>query len=229
MKRKIAIVGGGMAGLAAAFDLTRTKALQEQFDVTIYQLGWRLGGKAASGRLPDGRIVEHGLHVWFGCYENAFELVRAAYSEWYPKTDQAITKPDQAFEAQSFTVLGSGARAVFSGIRWPKMEGQPGDGESRLALWPCITQLLQVIKAQYQEFKPTHFFMPALAIPANIAVLLAEANVHIDAALTSGPEHARALDVQFEQGLAATQDWAASLSENPRLRSERQQRVLSGI
>ena len=116
MRRKVAIVGGGMAGLAAAFDLTRTEALQEQFDVTIYQLGWRLGGKAASGRLPDGRIVEHGLHVWFGCYENAFELVRAAYSEWHPNKEQAITKPDQAFEPQSFTVLGSGARAVFSGI-----------------------------------------------------------------------------------------------------------------
>jgi uncharacterized protein with NAD-binding domain and iron-sulfur cluster len=198
-----------MAGLAAAFDLTRTEALQELFDVTIYQLGWRLGGKAASGRLPDGRIVEHGLHVWFGCYENAFELVRAAYSGWHhPNKDQAITEPDKAFERRRFTVLGSGARAVFSGILWPEICGKPGEGRSRLALWPCITQLLEVIKAQYHEFKPDHFSVPAFRIPSNIAVLLAEANVHIDDA-PSRPEHARALHVQFEEGLAATQDWAA--------------------
>ena len=80
MKRKVVIIGGGIGGLAAAFDLTRTQALRNAFDVTIYQLGWRLGGKAASSRDCDGRILEHGLHVWFGCYENAFELARAAYA-----------------------------------------------------------------------------------------------------------------------------------------------------
>jgi uncharacterized protein with NAD-binding domain and iron-sulfur cluster len=108
LKRKIAIVGGGMAGLAAAFDLTRTEALRNKFDVTIYQMGWRLGGKAASSRDRHGRIVEHGLHVWFGCYENAFELVKAAYAAWDPLPGQAIKDPKHAFQGQSRTAMGSG-------------------------------------------------------------------------------------------------------------------------
>ncbi|MBV8522710.1 MAG: NAD(P)-binding protein, partial [Acetobacteraceae bacterium] len=43
MTRKIAIVGGGMAGLTAAYELTRTPELQQNHEVTVYQLGWRLG------------------------------------------------------------------------------------------------------------------------------------------------------------------------------------------
>ena len=85
---KVAILGGGCGGLAAAWQLTATSALRERFEVTVYQLGWRLGGKGASGRAahktPGGRgqrIEEHGLHIWFGFYEHAFRMVRGAYEE----------------------------------------------------------------------------------------------------------------------------------------------------
>ena len=81
MKRKIAVIGGGMSGLAAAYELTRTPELRDRHEVTLYQLGWRLGGKGASGRGPAGRIEEHGLHLWMGWYENAFQLMRACYRE----------------------------------------------------------------------------------------------------------------------------------------------------
>ena len=40
-----------------------------------------LGGKGASTRGADGRILEHGLHVWLGYYDNAFRLVRECYDE----------------------------------------------------------------------------------------------------------------------------------------------------
>ncbi len=52
-------------------------------DVTIFQMGGRLGGKAASSRntqLGD-RIEEHGLHLWLGYYENAFRMVRTCFEE----------------------------------------------------------------------------------------------------------------------------------------------------
>jgi uncharacterized protein with NAD-binding domain and iron-sulfur cluster len=66
--------------MAAAFELTRP-ALRGRYDVTVYQMGWRLGGKGASGRGPHGRIEEHGLHLWMGYYENAFRLMRECYAE----------------------------------------------------------------------------------------------------------------------------------------------------
>lgn len=77
---KVAIIGGGCAAITTAFELSRPE-LGGRFEVTIYQLGWRLGGKGASGRGPSGRIEEHGLHFWLGFYENAFRLLRECHAE----------------------------------------------------------------------------------------------------------------------------------------------------
>jgi len=77
---KVAVIGGGCASISAAFELSRP-AHKGKYQVTIYQLGWRLGGKGASGRGPANRIEEHGLHLWMGSYENAFRLIRECYAE----------------------------------------------------------------------------------------------------------------------------------------------------
>jgi uncharacterized protein with NAD-binding domain and iron-sulfur cluster len=77
---EVAVIGGGCASMAAAFELTRPEH-GGKYHVTVYQMGWRLGGKGASGRGPGDRIEEHGLHVWLGFYENAFRLLREAYAE----------------------------------------------------------------------------------------------------------------------------------------------------
>lgn len=74
------MIGGGCAALAAAFELSRPEH-RGRYRITVYQQGWRLGGKGASGRGPAGRIEEHGLHVWMGWYENAFRLLRECYAE----------------------------------------------------------------------------------------------------------------------------------------------------
>ena len=62
----------------------------EPVEVTVYQRGARLGGKAASSRGGHGRIEEHGLHVWLGHYDNAFRLLRRCYDE----LDRAAHRPD---------------------------------------------------------------------------------------------------------------------------------------
>jgi uncharacterized protein with NAD-binding domain and iron-sulfur cluster len=82
-KKKVLILGGGVGAMTAAFELTRAPSWKDNFDITICQMGWRLGGKGASGRDLNNRarIEEHGLHLWFGFYENAFELIRLAYEE----------------------------------------------------------------------------------------------------------------------------------------------------
>jgi len=60
--------------MAAAFELSRLEH-HGKYQVTVYQLSWRLGGKGASGRGPANRIEEHGFHVWFGFYDSAFRLI----------------------------------------------------------------------------------------------------------------------------------------------------------
>ncbi|MGY2904773.1 FAD-dependent oxidoreductase [Bradyrhizobium sp. URHC0002] len=94
-KTQIAIFGGGIGALTAAFELTEQDPEKTRYDITIYTLGWRLGGKCFVGRDErDLRAVEHGLHVWAGFYDNAFDLVQRLYArlerspdEWRGKFD----------------------------------------------------------------------------------------------------------------------------------------------
>ncbi|HTM85484.1 MAG TPA: FAD-dependent oxidoreductase [Mycobacterium sp.] len=87
---RVVILGGGVAGLSAAWRLSEPGWRDRFESITVYQRGWRLGGKGASSRGANGRIEEHGLHVWLGSYENAFALLRECYTE----LDRAATDPD---------------------------------------------------------------------------------------------------------------------------------------
>ena len=100
---RIAILGGGIAALSAAYELSHPRQ-QGRFAVTVYQLGWRLGGKCASGRdldLHHGmRIKEHGPHLLFGFYDNGFEMMEECYSA----LQRPASHPFQTFED---AVIGS--------------------------------------------------------------------------------------------------------------------------
>lgn len=72
---KVAILGGGMAALAAAFEISSRPG----HEVTIHTLGWRLGGKCASSRGPNMRIEEHGIHGFLGSYYNANVMLSEVY------------------------------------------------------------------------------------------------------------------------------------------------------
>lgn len=87
---RVVILGGGMAGLAAAWRLSEPGWHDRLESITVHQRGWRLGGKGASSRGPHGRIEEHGLHLWLGFYDNAFRVLRECYGELNrPETDPA--------------------------------------------------------------------------------------------------------------------------------------------
>jgi uncharacterized protein with NAD-binding domain and iron-sulfur cluster len=127
-------VGGGCASITAAFELTRPE-LAGKYQVTVYQLGWRLGGKGASGRGVADRIEEHGFHVWFGFYENAFRLVRECYSELNrdPKKCRIAGWRDAFFPAPfiGFTERSrDGSYSNFASY-FPPGEGLPGDPLTR--------------------------------------------------------------------------------------------------
>jgi uncharacterized protein with NAD-binding domain and iron-sulfur cluster len=106
-KIKVAVLGGGVGALTTAFELTSTPELRARYDVTVYQLGWRLGGKGASGRNQAiaNRIEEHGLHIWMGFYENAFKVMREAYAELGRNPDQPLATWNEAFRQHSYVVL----------------------------------------------------------------------------------------------------------------------------
>jgi uncharacterized protein with NAD-binding domain and iron-sulfur cluster len=97
--KRIAILGGGVGAITTAFELTEQPGWQQQYEITVYQIGWRLGGKGASGRNPacGNRIQEHGLHLWMGFYENAFDMMRRAY-DYCHKNVLAPCSPFQSYE-----------------------------------------------------------------------------------------------------------------------------------
>jgi uncharacterized protein with NAD-binding domain and iron-sulfur cluster len=129
---RVAIVGGGCAALTAAFELTRPEHAG-RFAVTVYQMGWRLGGKGASGRGVASRIEEHGLHLWMGFYENAFRIMRDCYAELatHPGARRFSTWTDAFSPAPTVAVtdrMGSGGDAWDHWVaHFPPGGGLPGD------------------------------------------------------------------------------------------------------
>lgn len=147
-KTRIAILGGGIAGLTTAFELISQPQGQKRYDVTVYQMGWRLGGKGASGRNADAgdRIEEHGLHVWSGFYENAFAMMRRCYPQLRrtPGKDPLATvfpDPDRPEVSPAFRPHNCVGLEEFVDRRWenwvqitPSNDRLPGDGRE-LSLW----------------------------------------------------------------------------------------------
>ncbi len=128
-KTRIAIVGGGCAALSAAMELSDPKQ-GEQYEITVYQLGWRLGGKGASSRGANGRIEEHGLHLWLGFYENAFRHMRQCYAELARDPQQCpIARFDQAFFPDRVVSVAEtdelGDWDIWS-LNFPDVAGEPG-------------------------------------------------------------------------------------------------------
>lgn len=127
---KVAVIGGGCAAMAAAFELTRPE-LEGRFEVTVYQMGFRLGGKGASGRGVHGRIEEHGLHLWMGYYENAFRLMRDCYAELNAHGRHPFRFED-AFSPADFNgtmdLTPAGTWRPWK-VEFPRMPGMPGDPE----------------------------------------------------------------------------------------------------
>lgn len=136
--RRVVILGGGPAGVAAAYWLSAPEQ-NGRYRVTLYTQGWRLGGKCASGRNADkaDRIEEHGLHMLMGCYQNAFATLRNCYAEWRRvkiDPENPFQTWRDAFLPQRLVTLmecdGDGAEASWSpwNFPFPWLPGEPGDG-----------------------------------------------------------------------------------------------------
>ncbi|MFB3814549.1 MAG: hydroxysqualene dehydroxylase HpnE [Terriglobales bacterium] len=85
MKRTVAIVGGGLAGLAAGCALT-----DAGFRVTVFERKPYLGGRASSYEYPGtGEVVDNCQHVLLGCCTNLIDFYRRIGAEhlvrWYDR------------------------------------------------------------------------------------------------------------------------------------------------
>lgn len=135
-KIKVAVLGGGVGSMVTAFYLTSTPALRARYDVTVYQMGWRVGGKGASGRnrAAADRIEEHGLHIWMGFYENAFRAMKAAYAEADRPASVPIRTVDEAFKKHSYIVLEERLNDSSPWFPWefdfPTNDDEPGQGHA---------------------------------------------------------------------------------------------------
>jgi uncharacterized protein with NAD-binding domain and iron-sulfur cluster len=152
-KKRIAILGGGMSSLVTAFELTSLPDWRDRYTITVYQQGWRLGGKGASGRDADrcNRNEEHGLHLIFGCYENVFRVLRGCYAELVREPDELPWGVDDALKPHHSVVMFEHVNEEWE--RWdldlPPGEGVPGVGDP-LHLSPLTYVLLLIRWARQQ-------------------------------------------------------------------------------
>ncbi len=158
--QKIAVLGGGVAAMTAAFYLTDQPGWQNQYDITVYQMGWRLGGKGASGRnaaLGD-RIEEHGLHIWFGFYQNAFKTIQRAYELMGRPPGAPLATWQDAFKPQHSFALSELIDNTWRQwvIDTPLMPGVPGNGDEDIGLWDIALTMYEWIKQWLHDLDSKH-------------------------------------------------------------------------
>lgn len=154
-KEKIAVLGGGVSAMTAAFAITSQPDWQSRYELTVYQMGWRLGGKGASGRNKKDheRIEEHGLHIWFGFYENAFKVMREAYGELERPDSAPLATWLDAFKPHSFVVVEEYIKNQWKTwpIEFPVKAGLPGDGREMLSIGQIAQTIYAWIKMAVEE------------------------------------------------------------------------------
>ena len=153
--RRIAVLGGGVSAVTSVFDLTSQKDWQKKYDITLYQMGWRLGGKGASGRnLEDhGRIEEHGIHVWFGFYYNAFKCMRACYEELDRPSNAPLAGLYDAFTPHHSTALAQDFRKEWSvwPVNVPPLPGKVGEGPNPVNILDALSVLIDWLIKHAEE------------------------------------------------------------------------------
>ena len=173
---KIAILGGGVGAMTSAYYLTNQPGWQSKHEVTVYQMGWRLGGKGASGRNAEygERIEEHGLHIWFGFYENAFAMMKEAYAALGRPAHAPLATWQDAFKPHDFIALAEQIDEEWKTwpLMFPSLPGEPGDGTESISLWNIAVAAWGWLKKLLADFH-------ALREPSSAVIKMSESEEHL--------------------------------------------------
>jgi uncharacterized protein with NAD-binding domain and iron-sulfur cluster len=165
---KIAILGGGIGALATAFELTSQPGWRERFDITIHTLGWRLGGKCASSRGPDGRIEEHGIHGFLGSYCNAMPMMAACYAELGRPPGAPLATFEEAFLPENFALMWEfrdGALRKWTET-FPTNDLEPSDGTAFVKIEDVLARVFEFLDRWTQNHGTQTHAEQALAAQA---------------------------------------------------------------
>lgn len=151
-----------MGGLATAWELSRGDWRRRLESITVYQRGWRLGGKGASSRGPNGRIEEHGLHVLLGYYDATFRMMREVYAE----LDRPATDPDSPIVTWEQAVSPSPVVGLTDrdGAEWQpwvtefaaddRVPGEPGSEDRPLTVVDLVSRSLRLLLDFHHARRP---------------------------------------------------------------------------
>jgi squalene-associated FAD-dependent desaturase len=116
--KRVAVIGGGWAGLAAAVHATR-----QGHQVTLYEMAPQLGGRARRVEV-DGLALDNGQHILIGAYTQTLALMRQVgvdTEDVLLRRPLSITYPDgPGLQLRAGSPLMAFARAVlrYPGWRW---------------------------------------------------------------------------------------------------------------
>ncbi len=159
--KRVAVLGGGAGSLSTVFELL--KATKDdpsvEYQITVYQLGWRLGGKGASGRDDKyfERIEEHGLHIWFGMYNNAFNQIKAVYDELKRPAGMPLATWQEAFTPENWVAAEEShtGQWITASVPLPINDLEPGG--QHVFLKP-IEYLEDILSLVLERMVKTDFF-----------------------------------------------------------------------
>lgn len=151
-KTRVAILGGGIGAISAAYQLTSFPGWNDRYEITLYQMGWRLGGKCASGRNAEHaqRIEEHGLHIWHGFYDNAIRQMRDCYQHAAP-LGGVFKSFEDAFEPYNRVTLTEQVDGQWRNwfLRPPGNSATAGSGGVMLTPWEYCGEALRMLRTMF--------------------------------------------------------------------------------
>jgi isorenieratene synthase len=135
-KKRVVVIGGGLAGLVTALELSARK-----LEVILIERAAHLGGKIGGWKVDvhgETFPMEHGFHGFFAQYHNLYEILRSVGAEanLAPPPDYPIVFPDRPEErfAEMTTVFPFNLLSVVRQSRTLRLADFAKDGPALMEL-----------------------------------------------------------------------------------------------